>query len=483
MRWSPPQGLAGLLVSLGVSFMSAPGRSPQGASWTPQGDEWSPSRIAATLAAWDPTRIRPARGAGPHSRALVPMALGLNGTSQALNYVGDPTGGGDFVVTGLARADTTTTLQALFFATDGTRYAWAYVASSNVVAAQFFDGSTTQTATTTLTVADGAEFSFEAGFARDGSSRYIRLTTSAGSETVTESTAGAAALGAILVFRVGFSGGDWFDGSLAEVALYRTASLDAATSAALHAGESPLLKTLPDQPSSFWPLDSERQGTDVVGGYTLSQVGIPTWTGTEVAVLRDLTGNGYHAIGWGQGMTWAGSGNARYLLGGETTASYLICAQAIAAGAPLEIALALAPDASALGYAATLANAAGSQAYGTGNINGTLGRVFAFARDAAADNVTLQDSASPAKGAWQTVNFRSPADDEQYMAVNGSQVDSGTTDVNCDAMSRLTIGAYLPGTNPFGGKIGRLSVATTLTAAERKQLTRWLARPHGIATA
>ncbi|MCA9555932.1 MAG: hypothetical protein KC933_38255, partial [Myxococcales bacterium] len=108
MRWSPPQGLAGLLVSLGVSFMSAPGRSPQGASWTPQGDEWSPSRIAATLAAWDPTRIRPARGAGAASRALVPMALGLNGTSQYLTYAGDPTGGGGYSVFGMARASDVT---------------------------------------------------------------------------------------------------------------------------------------------------------------------------------------------------------------------------------------------------------------------------------------------------------------------------------------------------------------------------------------
>lgn len=488
MRWSPPQGLAGLLVSLGVSFMSAPGRSPQGAAWAPQGDEWSPSRVAATLATYDPTRIRPARGAGPHSRALVPMALGLNGTTQYLSYAGDPTGGGALVFTGWFRSDDLTAINTLFELREGTGAVWwaCYVNTNGTVTARGNDGSGAYLATTTATVTAGQAFFVVASFAADSSSRSIQIVTASGASAVTtESTQTDRPVATS--FTVGYAtafAGRYLVGSAAEVALYRTASFNAATSAALHAGESPLLKTLPDQPSSFWPLDAEREGADVVGGYTLTQVGTPTWTGTAVAVLRDLTGNAYHAIGWGQGMTWGGSGNARYLDFPGTAAGVLVAASPVSSE-PYYLAASFSAVAAATNSALLCVRESGALDRGmlyTLDFGGAF-RAYGLVSDDVG-TAAVVTGAAIAESTWTTASLRKAGAASQYVSVDGVDSSEETTSVAHDALDEIYIGASsAAGAEPYEGLLGRIVVATTLTAAERKRLTRWLARPHGIATA
>ena len=677
---------------------------------------WQPQDSSSVLAFYDPTRIRPARGAGPHSRALVPMALALTGVTTTGPYLQGSVAGlttsSDICVRFLHRP--TGNAASPFSLADNLSGSGVY----NAILL-YGNGSNLYTRHASNNVDFATGLSFTAGVlsfveifvAADGSYRRLRIWDSANGlrEAEDSTAAGAGWSAAPSLVNIGSTEtnpGARFAGSIAEFGVWNAAPTVAGTAA--FANGEPGLAIETANLVEFFPLDAERQGVGVVSGSTLTQYNSPTWSGTEVAVLRDLcppragyvrtesgqqmsvsatlnnsnvytqsvrfrladwdeetgalfgmggaggtdfvrvfvSNDGYitleswassvntskvavfdvddrdtwhtltlvvngatsrtiylddsvlltdtvssnpasitvcgfgcypvsgiltlpavgvdfssavvieealtaakvaalaggtdprlissacslyapldsrrsnaagttaydlsgsgnnltlsgsvpvltdrgapaapapaHAIGWGQGVTWAGSGNARYLVFDGGTDATLIVDGAPWTVAPGEIHAAFAPDADGgSNYFVTISNGGSFELVGLGGNSNN--RTFVRYEEAGAGGDTLQHPGpgAPPDGTWRTACARMVTTTDQRLCVNGIEdKDTGTSSVTPAGLDRVIFGAQTPaGANPAIGKLGRVQFTAATVAAERLRIARYNGRPHAV---
>ncbi|MCA8923981.1 MAG: hypothetical protein KDD82_19380, partial [Planctomycetes bacterium] len=194
-----------------------------------------------------------------------------------------------------------------------------------------------------------------------------------------------------------------------------------------------------------------------------------------------------HRIYWGQGTTWAGSGNARYLQypGDGTTVATGVAALAFALPlAEIHTALSNAGSGSTE-YSIVVRDASDADQSGLGTL--TNNRRFARVEDTGGGYTMLGATSSVGDGAWSTLGMRMLSATDHRLVVDGVQEDTSTADIAMAGVDQLVFGARnASGANSFGGTEGRSALLVgggSASLADVKRLTRWLARPAGIATA
>lgn len=452
------------------------------------GLRWSPTRVSTTGAVFDPTRIRPAVGAGPLSRALVPMALEMDGTDDVLStttLAGHSAGDALSMVFLVRPQDTGTLVSLTSSAGAGTDLVLLNNATSNFRYGIRKGGGTFVSHFSGLAMTAGELYVVAITEAADSDSRRMRiwhdgtLVVDDVDTTATATGEFSAGLSTLWVGDSVSSPSSWAEGSVAELGLWAS-ELSTTETASLGSGESGLTVDKANL-IDFFPFDAEREAAGV-NGAVLTQTGSPTWNGTDpkMALIRDLSGNGKHGFCWRLGMTWEGTGTGRYLQGSGTATQKILISGVVVGSSPYSIHACTNTDTDGTNtFIAGIGDEGGSQAAALRVF--TASRRGLYASDGTDTNSALTASSV---GDWVVHSLRSSADDNAELWLNGALEATATNDVNLTTIDSASIGDTIAGlTNPYPGKIGRVVFTSYETDAQYKRIARWLGRPHGLAVA